>query len=77
MKFYVIRPTYIFYGTDVYSKSSEIKEKEALYKVRTYPKEYVLFYVNYNGKYITFSTEYLVIKAYKKRVKKRFLIKPT
>jgi len=64
-------------GTDAYSKSPEVKEREALYKVRTYPKEYVLSYVNYNGRYTTFSTECLVIKEYKKRAKERFLIRPT
>ena len=67
----------MLYRTDVYSKSLKVKKREVLYKVRIYPKEYVLSYVNYNGRYTTFNTEYLVIKEYKKKAKERFFIRPT
>ena len=67
----------IFYGTDIYSKSPKVREKEALYKVKTYLKEYVLSYINYNGKYTTFIIKYLIIKEYKKKTKERFFIRPT
>ena len=48
-----------------------------MYKVRIYPKEYKPSYVNCNGRYTAFSTEYLVAREHRKRAKERFLTRLT
>ena len=67
----------MLYGTGVYLESTDVRAREVIYKVRIYPKEYKLLYVNYNGRYTTFSTEYPVAREHRKRAKERFLTRPT
>ena len=67
----------MLYGTGIYLESTDVKARKVMYKVRIYPKKYKPSYVNYNRRYTTFSTEYLVAREYRKRAKERFLTRPT